>query len=153
MYPRGSLSESGAVEALVARFGRLTPDTSRRWGRMTAHQMLCHLGDAFDAVMGDRPASTRETLLTRTVVKFVALRTPVPWPKGSPTLQELDPFVGGTQPADFERDRQRAVRALQRFAEPASPRARHPIFGAMTRDEWAMWAFGHVDHHLRQFGV
>ena len=25
--------------------------------------------------------------------------------------------------------------------------------GAMTREEWMLWGYGHVDHHLRQFGV
>ena len=30
---------------------------------------------------------------------------------------------------------------------------RHPAFGAMRRDEWLLWGYGHVDHHLRQFGA
>ncbi len=30
---------------------------------------------------------------------------------------------------------------------------RHPVFGLMTRAQWGRWAYRHMDHHLRQFGV
>jgi hypothetical protein len=29
----------------------------------------------------------------------------------------------------------------------------HPIFGAMTEEEWMRWGYLHMDHHLRQFGA
>jgi hypothetical protein len=29
----------------------------------------------------------------------------------------------------------------------------HPILGSMSRANWLRWAYLHIDHHLRQFGV
>ena len=31
---------------ILRRIEALTPESERRWGRMTAHQMACHLSDA-----------------------------------------------------------------------------------------------------------
>ena len=120
---------------------------------MTPHQMVCHLGDSFLAVLGERPASSKETWLSRTVVKWIALHTSLPWPHGVPTRPEVDQKIGGTKPVEFERDRQKVVDLIRRFVRPDTRYGRHPGFGAMTREEWMLWGYGHVDHHLRQFGV
>jgi hypothetical protein len=32
--------------SLIERLGALTTDSRRRWGPLTPHEMLCHLGDA-----------------------------------------------------------------------------------------------------------
>jgi len=120
---------------------------------MTAHEMLCHLADSFLAVLGDRPASTADTWSSRTVIKWIALHTSAPWPQGVPTRPEVDPKREGTKPTEFDRDRARVVELLARFVRPDARLDRHPIFGPLTRDEWLLWGYGHVDHHLRQFGL
>jgi hypothetical protein len=153
MRPYRSLDTSANVDELVVRLGRLQPTSARQWGVMTSHEMLCHLGDSFSAVLGERQASARETWLSRTVVKWIALHTSVPWPQGVPTRPEVDPRRDGTKPGEFERDRTRVLGLLSRFARPDTQYGRHPGFGAMRRDEWLLWGYGHVDHHLRQFGL
>ncbi|TAK13404.1 MAG: DUF1569 domain-containing protein [Acidobacteria bacterium] len=153
MSTRGTLSTPGALDALCARLGALTPDSPRQWGRMTVHQMLCHLSDAFLIVSGDRPVAKRaDTLLNRTLVKFVALKTPLPWPKGVPTMKECDAEKEGTPPEIFERDRAKAIACLRAFAKPSPTPLSHPLFGPMSHEDWMIWAFRHTDHHLRQFG-
>jgi hypothetical protein len=153
MRPHRSLNDTANIDELLTRLGRLTADSPRQWGTMTAHEMVCHLGDSFLAVLGERPASSKETWLSRTVVKWIALHTSLPWPHGVPTRPEVDQKIGGTKPVEFERDRQKVVDLLRRFIQPDTRRGRHPGFGAMTREEWLLWGYGHVDHHLRQFGV
>jgi hypothetical protein len=153
MYPHRSLRDHANVDELVHRFGKLAADSPRQWGKMTAHQMVCHLSDSFLAVLGDRPASSKETWLSRTIVKYIALHTKLPWPHGVATRPEVDQKIGGTKPVEFERDRENALELLRRFVLPGTTYGRHPGFGAMTRDEWMLWGYGHVDHHLRQFGV
>jgi hypothetical protein len=44
------------------------------------------------------------------------------------------------------------LRVMRRFVAPDARYAAHPMFGAMSRQEWMIWTFRHVDHHLRQFG-
>jgi hypothetical protein len=152
MRPYKSLNAAASVDELVRRLGQLQPASTRQWGTMTPHEMLCHLGDSFQAVLGERQASSQETWLSRTVVKYIALHTSLPWPQGIPTRPEVDPKREGTRPAEFERDRARVLECLGRFVKPDTRYGRHPGFGAMRRDEWMLWGYAHVDHHLRQFG-
>lgn len=153
MYPRRSLVVPANVEELIQRLGRLEPTTPRKWGKMNAHEMLVHLSDLFYVAFGEKHASSVENWLFRTVVKWIAIDTAFPWPSGVPTRPELDPQRAGTKPVDFERDRQVLIALIRRFATPDSPRGRHPGFGAMSQDQWLHWGYGHVDHHLRQFGL
>jgi hypothetical protein len=147
------LTEPGAVDALVGRLGKLHDKRPRAWGRMTAHEMVCHLGDSFAGVLGERPIAPADTWLNRTVIKYVALHTSLTWPKGTPTRPEVDQTIGGTKPTDFDRDRERVVTLMRRFADPSARYAPHPIFGPLTRDEWMIWGWRHTDHHLRQFAL
>jgi hypothetical protein len=103
------------VDALVARLGKLHDKRPRAWGKMTAHEMLCHLGDSFEGVLGDRTIAAADTWMQRTIVKYLALHTNLAWPKGTPTRPEVDQTIGGTKPADFDRDRDRAIALLRRF--------------------------------------
>lgn len=153
MRPHRSLARQANRDELIARLDRLSPDSRRQWGTLTPSEMLCHLGDSFDAVLGDRSASSNDTLLSRTVVKWIALHTSLPWPQGAPTRPEVDPHRDGTKPQDFARDRAKVIASIRRFTAPGVTYGRHPGFGAMTRKEWLLWGYGHVDHHLRQFGV
>ncbi len=148
-----TLADAGAVESLTSRLNALSPESRRRWGRMTVHQMFCHLNDSFLVVSGHRPVARRvDHWFNRHVVKWIALRTSMTWPKGAKTMPEVDAEKGGTAPEVFERDRARTIDLLQAFAAPAAVQTKHPLFGAMSRDEWMIWAYRHTDHHLRQFG-
>ena len=115
MRPHRSLAVPANVDELISRIGRLDPACARQWGTMTPHEMLCHLADSFLAVLGERPASSAETLLSRTVVKWIALHTSLPWPQGLPTRPEVDQKQGGTRPVEFERDRKVVVDLIHRF--------------------------------------
>jgi len=153
MRPHRSLETAANVEDLIVRVGRLEPTSTRRWGIMTAHEVLCHLADSFLMVLGERYASPADTWWSRNVIKWIALHTPLPWPQGVPTRPEVDSRRGGTKPVEFARDQAIVVELIRRVARPDAPFGRHPFFGPMTRDEWLLWGYGHVDHHLRQFGL
>jgi Protein of unknown function (DUF1569) len=148
-----SLAEPGAIDALITRLNKLHPERPRAWGRMTPNEMLCHLADSFAVGLGERPAAPMDKWLQRTVVKYVALRTSLTWPKGTRTGPEVEQGVGGTRPTDFEGDRARVVELLRRFAAGDARQGQHPFFGPLTREEWLIWGYRHTDHHLRQFAV
>jgi hypothetical protein len=148
-----SLADAGAVDSLVERLNKLHPQRPRAWGRMTPGEMLCHLSDSFQVALGERAFTSAETFMQRTVFKYVALRTSLAWPKGLPTRPEVQQGVGGTRPGDFERDRTQVVALLRRFAAPGARYGKHPLFGALTDEEWLIWGYRHTDHHLRQFAL
>jgi|SRR5215204_2324015 len=148
-----SLSEPGAVETLIGRLGKLHEKRPRAWGKMTPHEMLCHLNDSFEGVLGDRPIASAETLMGRTVIKYIALHTRFAWPKGVKTTPEVDQAFDGTKPVDFATDRAKTIALIHRFVGPAARYSSHPVMGPLTPDEWMIWAWRHTDHHLRQFAL
>ena len=149
-----SLKSDEVRSALQRRVQALTSNAQRRWGTMTPHQMLCHLNDSFLAVTGQRPVSRRGGFLEHNVIKFIALYAPMDWPKGVPTMPEIDQVGGGgTPPEEWNRDRAELARLIEWFASPAAVKTDHPIFGPLSEAQWMRWAYLHVDHHLRQFGA
>jgi hypothetical protein len=140
---------------VVRRLSTVRPDSPSRWGRMSAHQMVCHLGDNFRMALGRKAVRPTGGPLQRTVVKWIALYAPLPWPRGIRTRPELDQELGGTEPGDFGTDRAEVESLAQ--AVSAQPRdfawPPHPLFGRMSRADWLRWGYLHMDHHLRQFGV
>jgi hypothetical protein len=148
-----SLADPAFVDQLVTRLGKLHPQRPRAWGRMTPHEMLCHLSDSFQVALGERHAAPADTFMQRTVIKYVALRTSMAWPKGLKTRPEVDQHGGGTKPEDFDRDRARVIDLMHRFVASSATSGRHPIFGVLTREEWLIWGYRHTDHHLRQFAL
>ena len=155
-----TLRRSRDREEIIARLRRLRPDSPRRWGRMTAPQMVRHLTDAFRNILGERGARSspppRPTVVGRTIVKWVALYAPGPWPKGIRTRPEADQELGGTPPSDdFAADVLELQQACARFlaAGQTGRRPPHFMFGPLSERQGCRWAYLHMDHHLRQFGL
>ncbi|HEV3484623.1 MAG TPA: DUF1569 domain-containing protein [Vicinamibacterales bacterium] len=139
---------------ILRRLKTLRPDAAPRWGRMSAHQMVCHLADGCRMALGEkvvRDASPRFPVL----VRWIALYTPLRWRAGIPTTPEIDQERDGTRPHDFAADVAQVERLVR--AMVARPRGhawpRHPYFGRMSRRAWLRWGYVHTDHHLRQFGA
>ena len=150
-----TLADPDVIADTLDRLSRLQPSAPGRWGRMNAHQMVCHLCDSFRLGLGERDVSSASGVLQRTVIKTIALRVPLPWPKGVPTRPEADQEIGGTPPVDFARDTRDLVTMISRFAghNRDFQFGVHPSFGAMSEWEWMRWGYLHTDHHLRQFGL
>jgi hypothetical protein len=142
-------------DELVGRLRALRPDSVRRWGRMSVHQMVCHLCDGFRMGTGEKPARAVAGRLRGTAIKWVALYLPMRWPAGFPTTREIDQERSGTRPTDFAAD----VAQLEALLELVTAQPRtfewypHPLFGRMSEAAWLRWGYLHVDHHLRQFSA
>ena len=151
-----SLNKRECLQEIAGRIQRVWPDTPRRWGRMNATQMICHLSDCYLGVMGDRPMEIPARFTWLRAMRGLVLYMPHHWPHGVATRPEFDQLDGGgTPPAEFEADRRTLLFAIARFAaEPRSFQFRaHPMFGEMSEREWMRWGYLHADHHLRQFGA
>lgn len=140
-------------QEVIRRLVVLKADQARRWGKMSCHQMLCHLSDSFLCSMGEKTASSMKPPIPKMVMKWGALYFPMRWPKGVATRPEIEQGVGGTAPVEFTVDRDRLVALIERFSKVNSAFAEHPIFGVMSERDWMRWGYLHCDHHLRQFGA
>jgi hypothetical protein len=129
---------------LVRRLRTVRPESARRWGQMSAHQMICHLGDSSRMALGQKPVSDATSRLQRTLVKWIALYLPLPWPAGTlMTRPEIDQQFAGTKPGDFAADVADLEALLERVATRATDAdwPAHPIFGRMSRAAWLRWAY------------
>lgn len=149
-----TVGQPHVLRTLITRLHSLGPDTARRWGTLTPHEMLCHLGDAAETVLLTRPRTEAVPERRRPFIKWLALSLPLRWPHGWATNPMHDPRARGTRPSEFATDLARAVAGLNGIATGAGPfEPAHGYFGVMSREDWQRWAYKHTDHHLRQFGL
>lgn len=147
-----TLANTADRESILRRIASLTPSDGRLWGKMSVHQMMCHLCDAYRLPLGEKNASPVTGFLPRTLMKWIALQLPLKWPHGVATRPEMEQGVGGTPPVEFEEDRTELLSIVRRFCDTTTRSEPHPFFGPMSRQEWLRWGYLHADHHLRQFG-
>jgi hypothetical protein len=151
-----SLANPKDKEEILRRLGLIQPSTPRKWGKMSAHQMICHLRDGCKMYIGERKVKpARRGSVPPVLLRWFAIWAPVPWPRGFPTVPELDQQGGGTPPVQFETDMRELRELINRLAR--KPRdfewQPHPQFGRMSEASWMRLAYLHAHHHLRQFGA
>ena len=151
-----TLARQRDLAEILHRLRSVHAGSVSRWGRMSAHQMVCHLSDGYRLLTGQRTTRLAPSPLPRPLMRLIALYMPVRWPPGIPTTPDLDQAVGGTTPVHFDRDVAELRKLVDDIATDRCGRFEsrlHPIFGQMSESAWLRWGYLHADHHLRQFGV
>lgn len=149
-----NLFDPAVADQIKTRLGRLEPHSNRRWGKMTAPQMLAHCSVSMQWAVGEvvpEKGALPVRLIGR-LVKPMVFRNEDPLRKNSPTAKSL--MV--TNERDLEKERDRLSGLIERFAAGGAARCTtnaHSFFGKLTPEEWAILMYKHLDHHLRQFGV
>jgi hypothetical protein len=148
-----TLGNTADCEEIRRRIAALTPNSQRVWGTMSIGGMLCHVDDSYQSVMSERPLSISKLKMPQGMAKFLALRSPMRWPRNLMTGESVRQGGGGTPPAEFASDRAHLLETFSRFCACSTLRDIHPMFGSMQRTEWLRWGWLHADHHLRQFSA
>lgn len=148
-----TLRKAESRKLVIQRVMKVRPDTPALWGKMSAHQMLCHLSDQIRLATGEIRDKDESTFFGRNfIVPMVLLGLPAPKGKVK-THRKLDFDKGaGTAPTDFESDRQTLINYINLFETPREDWHPHPLFGKLSHRKWARFAYTHMDHHLKQFG-
>jgi len=142
-------------EEILFRLEKIHPASSRRWGKMSAHQMIRHLNDGFKLYMGSLTVVDPGFPYPSRILKFGSLWMPIPWPRNFRTPAELDQQRKNAAPGEFERDIEELKGLVKEFSRKAGDFQwpSHPYLGKMSEVEWMRLGYLHTDHHLRQFGV
>lgn len=144
-----SLSNAIHRQELIDRLEKLSPESARVWGTMTAHQMLAHLADWMLMAKGELETAPIKRVLRYPPIKQLAIYW-LPFPRNvstAPELKDRKPLAWSV-----ERDAVRAhVLSFEKL--DLKPWPDHPVFGKMSAKAWCVFAYRHTDHHLRQFGV
>jgi hypothetical protein len=146
-----NLFEPTAAEAVISRLEKIQPSSQPRWGKMNAAQMMAHCQATFEVYFGEK--QLRRGLASILFGKIAKRKLFVnkPWPKNLPTARE---FKIADQ-RDMLEEKVKLVHLIKRFSADGYTITEtvHPFFGKMSSQEWALFAYKHLDHHLTQFGA
>jgi hypothetical protein len=78
------------------------------------------------------------------------LKDEQPLGKNSPTAPELKVTE---MEGDFAAERSAYTQRIEELGKSTVQEFIHPFFGVMTKEQVGYFAYKHIDHHLRQFGV
>jgi hypothetical protein len=141
------------VTALLQRIEKLTPDSQRQWGKMNVAQMLAHINQSMETAMGKN--TIPRVFFVMRIIGGMLRKTvlgPGPFRKNSPTDKSYKFPVD----VDFNESKNKTITSVRQFFENGPSQCTthaHPFFGHFTPEEWAVFQWKHLDHHLRQFGV
>ena len=136
---------------VLARLEGVHPEARPRWGRMSAPQMVVHLGDQMRMTLGTARWTRMPGFVRYPGYKQAALYW-LPWPKGG---IQGPPEAFLTAPTDWDTDRAALVQLVERLAVrgPEGSWPDHSHFGSLSGRQWGVFCYRHFDHHLRQFGA
>lgn len=141
--------DSSTRRELQERLGRLTAQSERQWGTMTAPRMVAHLVDAMRMATGEIQVPSKKLPIRFTPLKQLIIYA-LPFPKGAPTAPQLV----SRAPASWASECATLETMLQQLPDRRRSLApEHPAFGALTAKQWGVLIYRHMDHHFRQFGV
>ena len=137
---------------LLERFARLAPDAERRWGKMSASQMMEHAARALEMAAGKKPIQQRFIGKAIGWIFKSGFLGEKPIPRSAPTGRS---FIIHGEP-DFEATRKRLTDVMAEFhglGEGGTDGNIHGFFGSLSGKQWGETQYKHLDHHLRQFGL
>lgn len=147
------LNETNRNE-IIKRIETIDGNEIRQWGKMTAHEMICHCGDQLRLSLGEIKSDYIGNFITSSIIKHLILMG-MPAPKGKvETVKELKQGEGGTKPKSVAEDKKKLIELINRFNSsfPKDKYIIHPGFGKMSKKEIGKLIFIHTDYHLKQFG-
>ncbi len=138
---------------LIDRVLNISIEDKAQWGKMNVHEMICHCSDQLRMSMGLKETEYVGKPVLSSIVKWLVFMG-MPIPKGKvKTVKELEQGVGGTKPAEFEKDRTVLIKLINDFAGSFqnTPYRIHPVFGKLNCIQWGKLDYTHLNHHLTQF--
>lgn len=135
----------------IHRVQALQPNATQKWGSMTMNEMMFHCAKINNEILKSKPTQDKPTLKQR-FIKIIALRILTQFPKGVKTGSKY--LKTKDDKLSFSAEKDNLIRTIHQFADCKQPiYGKHPFFGALHTTEWRRFAYMHLDHHLRQFGV
>lgn len=149
-----NLFNQSDVKELLERIEKLTPNDQRLWGKMNVAQMLAHCNVSMETAMGK---SFIKPIFIGSIIGRFLKKTALsekPFGKNSPTDKTY--IFTDKYDLNFEEQKSNLQRAVKQFFEGGESKCTahpHPFFGKFRPEQWGIFVWKHLDHHLRQFGV
>ena len=148
-----NIFDTKETEAVIDRINNLSPTTRPLWGKMSADQMLAHCNVTYEMAFEDK--HKKPNGFTKFMLKLFVKSTVVgdkPYKKNSRTAPQF--LI--TNARNFVEEKARLtdyLKKTQSLGEAYFDDKESHSFGKLTKQEWNMMFYKHLDHHLSQFGV
>ena len=148
-----NIFEAKETETVIDRINKLTPTTRPLWGKMSADQMLAHCNVTYEMAFEDK--HKKPNGFTKFMLKLFVKNTVVgdkPYKKNSRTAPQF--LI--TNARNFVEEKARLadyIKKAQSLGENHFDGKESHSFGKLTKQEWNIMFYKHLDHHLNQFGV
>jgi hypothetical protein len=146
-----NLFEQTTAAEIISRIEKLQPTSQAQWGKMNVAQMLAHCCGPLEVYFDEKKA--KRDLMGWLFGKFAfkQLIGDKPWKRNLPTAKEFK--IKDSR--NFEQEKSKLVSNLNRFSTEGYTITSftHPFFGKLSSQEYALFNYRHLDHHLQQFGV
>ncbi len=137
---------------LISRVGEISPQATRKFGRMSVSQMLAHQNEALQVTYGEIRPAPRGNFFLKQFLRIFILNTDMPSPpEKAVTFTEIDQVLKKISP-DFETEKKKLLKYIQNFPSQTL-QERNPLLGKMSEKNWGRLMFTHIDHHLKQFNA
>ena len=142
------------AQEYINRINNLTPETQRKWGKMSVDQVLAHLNVAYDLTFTPEKFPKPNFIAKFLLSKFVKpkITNEIPYKQSLPTSLA---FIIADE-RNFEEEKAKLIGNIQRVQQlgrEAFEGKENINFGKMTAQGWNNMFAKHLNHHLEQFGV
>ncbi|MNV07020.1 hypothetical protein D3C71_974290 [compost metagenome] len=147
-----TLFSKQALDKSIDRINQLQADSQATWGKMNVSQMLDHCSETMKVARGEKELKRLFLSYVMGSLMKKSFYNDNPIPKNSPTHKT---FIITTA-SDFEKAKKELIDHLTAFQEGGMEKctdAPHSFFGKLTKEQWGLGMYKHLDHHLKQFGV
>jgi hypothetical protein len=149
---RKSILEPKELQEILERVERLEPNSQAKWGKMNVTEMMAHCNLANQSIL-KAPGSESSPTLQQRLGKFYFFYLKKEFPKLAKGPKKFD-MQGRVDQKEFEEEKSKMRHILSKFDHKASKmHGMHPRFGNLNHQEWGVFVWKHMDHHLRQFSV
>lgn len=111
--------------------------------------MLFHCNRVSEAILTG--SSEKKPTIRQKFLRILVLNLMQKLPKGRHSSSR---FFSQEENLSFVYEKQKLIETIKQF--PLNNKVlggKHPLFGKMNTGQWGRFAWIHLDHHLRQFGV
>ena len=142
------------AQEYINRINNLTPETQRKWGKMSVDQVLAHLNVAYDLTFTPEKFPKPNFIAKFLLSKFVKpkITNEIPYKQSLPT----SPVFIIADERNFEEEKAKLIGNIQRVQQlgrEAFEGKEHINFGKIDAQGWNNMFANHLNHHLEQFGV
>ena len=144
------------IQKLIGAIKKLTPETTPKWGKMNAAQMVWHCKKFIIFYQNEKNYPPNLRTKTLGYMHMFFLRHIIKWdydkyPKNTPTLKFFDP--ARAKDVDLEDEKKELIKRLKMVNEYDQEFLVNTMHGKVKRDTFKEVVRGHTSFHLKQFGV